>query len=150
MRQGSTTQSVKPRSAWSLAAVAFAILSFAVASSWIGPRQTHDSASAGTELLLRIGNQGLWFEPNLGQANDRVAFQAKGLGHAVYLTRDASAVLALSGNAVLRLHLVEAAGEPEAAGVNELSGVSNYLTGSEPTAWRSGVPHYGGVRYENV
>jgi hypothetical protein len=50
----------------------------------------------------------------------------------------------------LRLKLLRANPAAKVSGVNELPGKSNYLTGNDPKQWRTNVPTYGRVRYENI
>ena len=154
---------------------------------------------ARAELLLS-------FEPNLGQADPRVKFLARGSGYTLFLTED-EAVVALQksgartqesgvrsqkseeerrqlsvvrgqlhetreGNrsaslvtphsslpfpvpssqppSFLCLKLLRANPPAKVVGVNELPGKSNYLTGNDPKKWRTNVPTYGRVRYENI
>jgi len=50
---------------------------------------------------------------------------------------------------VVRMKLV--GGEaPQASGLEQLPGVSNYFIGQEPKKWRTGVPHYGRIQYRGV
>ena len=113
----------------------------------------------------------LRFEANLGQTDSRVKFLARGSGYTLFLT-PAEAVLTLrrqssgalapkakrarrvrraeSENAVLRMRLLGANSTPDIAGVQKLRGKSNYLFGKDRTKWRTNVPHYAKVRYENV
>jgi hypothetical protein len=51
---------------------------------------------------------------------------------------------------ILRLKLLRANPAAKVIGVNELPGKSNYLTGNDPKKWRTNVPTYGRVRYENI
>ncbi|MCA1619697.1 MAG: SBBP repeat-containing protein [Acidobacteria bacterium] len=48
------------------------------------------------------------------------------------------------------MKLVGAGDAPEAVGVGELPGKSNYLRGSDPAAWRTGVASFSGVEYRGV
>jgi hypothetical protein len=50
----------------------------------------------------------------------------------------------------LCLKLLRANPAAKVIGVNELPGKSNYLTGNDPKKWRTNVPTYGRVRYENI
>jgi len=50
----------------------------------------------------------------------------------------------------LCLKLLRANPAAKVSGVNELPGKSNYLTGNDPKKWRTNVPTYGRVRYENI
>jgi hypothetical protein len=113
-------------------------------------RGASESVSAEAVLAGKLGNLGLWFEPNHGQAADDVAFQSKGYGYDIRLDREAGAKLTLSKYNSLRMDLVAGSPRPLVVGVEELAGVSNYLIGSDPDAWRTGVPHYGRVRYQDV
>jgi hypothetical protein len=53
-------------------------------------------------------------------------------------------------SAVLRMKLVGANPEPQVAGVEELPGTSNYFIGNDPTKWRTDVPNYARVEYQDV
>lgn len=48
------------------------------------------------------------------------------------------------------LKLLRANPAVKVTGVNELPGKSNYLIGNDPKKWRTNVPTYGSVRYENI
>ncbi len=101
--------------------------------------------AAPSGLLSKIP---LHFEPNLGQADSRVSFMARGAGASIYLTPDET-VLARGGDTPIRMKFTggrKAKFEP----VNRLPGVSNYYRGNDPKKWREGVPHYARVRANGV
>src|SRR6266699_1817546 len=50
----------------------------------------------------------------------------------------------------LRMRLVGAAPAPRASGLEELPGKANYFVGTDPAKWRTNVPTYAKVRYEQV
>jgi hypothetical protein len=54
--------------------------------------------------------------------------------------------------AVVRVRLEPATRNPAPTveGLHRQPGISNYYLGNDPTKWRSGVPHYARVRYEDV
>jgi hypothetical protein len=52
--------------------------------------------------------------------------------------------------AVLRMQLVGANPAAKVSGVEELPGRSNYFIGNDPKKWRTNVPSYAKVKYENV
>jgi uncharacterized protein (TIGR03437 family) len=52
--------------------------------------------------------------------------------------------------AVLRMKLVGANPSPQVAGAEELPGKSNYFIGNDPAKWRTNVPTYAKVKYEDV
>ena len=92
------------------------------------------------------------FETNRGQFDSRIRYLARGSGYGLFLNAD-GATLALRrprlGTAVLRMRL--AGGRPVGPeGEGELGGRSNYFIGSDPAAWRLGVPSYAAVRYRDV
>ena len=48
------------------------------------------------------------------------------------------------------MKLVGASASAAATGAEELPGKSNYFIGNDPTKWRTNVPNYAKVRYQNV
>jgi hypothetical protein len=106
--------------------------------------------------LAEFSRLPLAFEPNVGQAAPQVRFLARGPGYALSLT-DIGAVLSLHTSdaaggqqSALRMSLV--GGNPAAAveGLGVQAGVSNYLLGSDPSAWHTNVPRYGQVAYRQA
>ncbi len=114
------------------------------------------------------------FEPNRGQTDTSVKFLSRGPGYTLFLSAT-EAVLALrtprqaqeeqSQDAVaapesrieqtptatvLRMKLVGANPRASVTGADELSGRTNYFIGSDPTKWRTNVPHFAKVRYQDV
>lgn len=105
-------------------------------------------------LPSRVGPSGLplSFERNTGHCPKQVQFVACTRQGALFLTRT-EAVLALRGKgkaATLRMRLQGAGPASVAQGVRKLPGVVNYLIGKDPTAWRTRVPTYSGVRFTGV
>jgi hypothetical protein len=89
----------------------------------------------------------LAFEANLGQADGRVAYLARGSGGTVFLT-DGGATLAAGGDL---LRIVPAGGRcarPE--GVDRLPGTANYFRGADPALHLRDVPTFSRVRYRDV
>jgi Domain of unknown function DUF11/Beta-propeller repeat len=105
-----------------------------------------------------LGKLPLIFEPNQGQSDPGIKFLAHGAGYGLFL--DATgAVLALqttpvsrkgAGEQVIRMRLAGANARARIAGDGLLPGKSNYFIGNDRRRWRSGVPQFAGVRYENV
>ena len=54
------------------------------------------------------------------------------------------------GQASLRMRLVGANPSPRLVALDELPGKSNYLIGRDPTKWRTNVPNYAKVKYQDV
>src|SRR5262245_53557215 len=128
------------------------------------------TAANEARVAEAYGKLPLYFEANRGQTDKDVRFLARGPDYSLYLTAG-EAVLVLAPwyrdekrNAcstsarpqvqqtpvVLRMSLVGAASTPLLTGIEEFRGKANYLVGQDRTTWRTDVPLYAKVRYENV
>jgi uncharacterized protein (TIGR03437 family) len=105
-----------------------------------------------TTFLLGIGAAGatelpLFFEPNQGQAPERVQFISRGNGVASYLCgREARLQV---GNSSVGMELRGAA-DPAGEGVGRLPGLSSYFAGRTARDWHTRIPQYDRVRYRDV
>ena len=112
----------------------------------------------------------LSFEKNLGQTRESVDFTARGRRYAATLQAGSySLALRTGGGAkpprwtlsalkrfsqpssaswVISMYLIGA--EAAAEGLEPLAARSHYLRGKDPGQWRTDVPHYGRVRYQDV
>lgn len=87
------------------------------------------------------------FEP--GPADGE--FVARRAGLAMTLGSDGARVHLASHDSTASFGLMLEGAAPRAARPeNPLPGVSNYFLGEDPRAWRTGVPHYARVRYEQI
>jgi hypothetical protein len=117
----------------------------------------------------------LTLEVNQGQTDGRVKFLARGNGSTLFLT-STEAVLALGNDergmmndelknrhssfsihhpsftsrAVVRMKLVGANTDPSVAGVDPQPGESHYFIGNDPQKWRTHIPTYAKVKYQDV
>src|SRR5262249_15001871 len=94
----------------------------------------------------------LAFETNAGQTDQSVDFLTRGDGYGLFLT-DGSAVLQLGTGGISQVVRLDLLGhEPKAlvSGVDLLPGQSNYLKGSYPSQWLTGIKQYGNVLYHDV
>src|SRR4051812_22318113 len=90
----------------------------------------------------------LSFEPNRGQADQRVEFLSHGKGYGFYLSRNAAVVQLGTGQIELR---VEDGQVPlSVSGEQVLPGKVNYLRGTDTLRWLRGVPTYARVRMSSV
>jgi len=114
--------------------------------------------SQRARLDSAYGRLPLAFEPNVGQADPRARFLARGAGYTLALTRNA-AVLSLAGSAgrgtksgpaQLSIGFAGASGHPISSGQRALPGRINYLVGSDRARWRTDVPTYSRVGYRNL
>ncbi len=117
-----------------------------------------------TASVQTLGNLPLGFEVNAGQVDSQVDFVSRGRGYAVFLT-PGTAVLSMSSAAfdstndetsepadaaVLSVQLAGANVTDAAAGLDLLTGKSNYFVGSDPSQWFTNIDVYGRVKYANV
>jgi hypothetical protein len=97
----------------------------------------------------------LSFEENLGQVDGQVKYLARGEGYTLFLTPSAAVLGLRKGGAVqptqwLRLELQGATAQPAIAGEDKLPGQSNYFRGRNQAQWRTNIPTYSRVRYQQV
>ena len=129
--------------------------------------------TAGPKLVSQVVEHlPLSFEENRGQAGTQAKFVSRGPGYSLSLSAN-DAVLV--HRAKVRLHdgdLVSemaSMGNPEQSVSSEVhlswlganpdarpqaigpqQGTSNYILGNNPKKWRTGVPHYGSVRFASI
>ena len=131
---------------------------------------------AQATILAGYGKLPLSFEANHGQTDGRVKFLSRTDSYGLFLTGD-EAVLALNGNkgnsvktktksagtahrtqsvaapkagGVLRMKLRNANPAAKVTGVDELASTSNYFIGNDAKKWRTNVPSYAKVKYEEI
>ena len=96
------------------------------------------------------------FEPNQGQADEEVRFISRGSGYTLFLTSEEAVLLLRERDAgktpasAVRMRLVGADSGSAIIGLQELPGKSSYFIGSDPEKWRTNLPTYARVRYQNV
>jgi len=116
-------------------------------------RETAAQPAAVRDGADRFGDLPLSFEANQGQIDGRVRFVSRGSGYSFFLTQ-AGAVLSFSrdahSDAVLQMQLAGASPSSSIEGLDPLPGKSNYFSGSDASRWRTGVPTYARVKYDNI
>ena len=106
------------------------------------------SAAAATPMAMPA-NLPLYFEANQGQANIPAQFIARGRDYQFSVSPvEAHIALRQTGAqpAAVRMQFVGANPQALIRGDAELPGKINYLTGSNPAQWRTGVPMFAQVR----
>ncbi|HYI12644.1 MAG TPA: SBBP repeat-containing protein [Thermoanaerobaculia bacterium] len=133
-----------------LSLLAVPMLLAAVTSSAAPP------VEARSRIVDAFAKLPLRFERNDGQTAREVAYLSRGRGSTLFLT-STEAVLSLrdrkgpgAKTAVLRLRLAGANASPAIAGEEPLQGKINYFTGNDRSRWRTAVPTYRRVRYDDV
>jgi hypothetical protein len=134
--------------------------------------QAKPDTATKTRISEAYGKLPLSFEVNRGQTDDNVKYLARGPGYVLFLT-PTEAVLALraqqpavsgrqsarrneledngkASRAVVRIKLVGVNAEAKIEGLDELPGKSNYFVGNDPKKWRTNIPTYAKVRYQDV
>ncbi|HWZ78010.1 MAG TPA: SBBP repeat-containing protein [Candidatus Sulfotelmatobacter sp.] len=138
--------------------------------------KTAGASAIGVEPSVQVQAQArsilaglpLIFEPNVGQGNlqptdSRARFVTHGSGYSMVLGNE-GAILSLvtktrstsssSGSEsrvqTLGMRLAGASPNVSLSAVDPLPGKSNYFIGNNPAKWRTGVPQFARVRYENV
>lgn len=126
------------------------------------------------QVKAEYGRLPLSFEPNLGQAAPEVRFVSKARGYSLFLTAH-EAIFSLpqqveasrfsrhqprtnksmsprvaTTQALIRMALADSNPNPIIQGLQQLPGKSNYLIGSDPKKWRTGIPNYARVQYREV
>ncbi len=107
------------------------------------------------QALAPWGHFPLAFMPNQGQADPAVQFQAQSLGGTAFFTPQ-EVVLALPPAAAeqpassVRLGFVDANPVPTITASDRLPGHVNDLRGADPQQWRTDIPTYGSVVYEDL
>jgi hypothetical protein len=115
----------------------------------------------------------LAFEPNLGQVDRQVKFLARGDGYTLWLTAieavlqlrspmqsrlapqvsappETSAARAMGTATTIRMRMLGANPGTTLTGLVPLAVTTSYFIGNDPTRWRSHVPTFSKVCYENV
>ena len=120
------------------------------------PRATAPANTKPNEAQLKLtatenyGKLPLSFERNQGQSDKAVEFLSRGKGYTLFLT-PTEAVFSLRNKAsVLRMNLVGADANARLNGEQELQGKVNYLIGNDRTKWRTGIPTFRKVHYDDV
>lgn len=128
-----------------------------VCATALSPGSSLSPAQAGATVVLPVFTLPVSFEPNQGQANNRVEFLARGNGYTLFLTPVgvvlASRLPARSGPGtaeVVRLHFVGGSLHPKIVGLSRLPGRVNYFIGDDPRRWRTDIPTYGRVEYREL
>ena len=112
-------------------------------------------APARMTAAENYGKLPLHFEPNLGQSAKQVKFLSRGQGYTLFLTAS-EAVFSLrhtekkTDSSVLRMRLVGADANAEVHGQQTLDGKVNYLIGNDRKKWRTGIPTFRQVQYDDV
>ncbi len=122
-------------------------------SSAVIPAKQPSNDSKRAAIRESYGRLPLYFEANEGQKDAKVKFSARTGGSMLFLTsREATwryRANQTSGGA-LRMKLVGSNPAARVQGLDRLEGHTNYFIGNDSAKWRTNVPQYGKVQYQNI
>lgn len=95
---------------------------------------------------------GVYFEPNLGQADPSVNFIGSGTGFKLFLEDDQlrASQQGVAEGGTIDIRFLGSSPDPVVTGAADLPGVSHYYLGSDPANWIENVRHFAEVSYEGV
>ncbi len=126
------------------------------------------------QLVSSFGKLPLSFEANQGQTDRQVQFLSRGRGYTLFLTPTESVMVLQQREAkeqtrdqtspdplaigepapitqsVVRMKFEGANPEPAISGKEPLPGIVNYFVGKDPAKWRTHIPTFQKVEYNNV
>jgi len=110
------------------------------------------AAPAVAQTAMLPGGLPLWFEVNQGQVDSPAQFIARGRDSEFLISPDAAQIILCKMTAprtfsarAVRMQFVGANGGAQISGAEELSGKINYLVGSNPSHWQTGVATFARV-----
>ena len=102
-----------------------------------------------------------FFERNDGQVDHEVMYLSRTSRYSIFLTRERITIVLLQGAKkdssalppspwFFRLTFENASSQTKVAGVEQLPGISNYFSGSDPKQWHTRIPQFAKVRYSEL
>lgn len=104
---------------------------------------------AGTSRKNLLQQQPLSFESNAGQLSSDVQFRSRWSDYSVELRAGEVCLRTAAGSEPIRISFPGSNTRASVSGVEPLTATS-YLLGNQRKAWKTNVPQYRKVRYENV
>lgn len=125
------------------------------------PRQAGAKALSGARISQIVGSAPLRFEPFEGSSATDPQFLARGFGYAlfflptdvVFSTRGVFSSSRAGAGELRDLVRLKFAGSNPATrleGLERLPGKSHYFLGNDPTHWRTNVPHFARIKYDQL
>ena len=103
--------------------------------------------------MNRFGKLAPHFEPNVGQSDKEILYLSRGSNYTLFLSEDHATIRFHNGEAGhsdVKLKWEGAAAKPEISAEGLQASYSNYFRGSDPSKWRTEVPHYQSIRYREI
>jgi Beta-propeller repeat len=102
----------------------------------------------GTALAQTNAGLPAFFERNMGQAGQQVAYFSRAAGYVLYIEADGASFVTRKSSLKMRMLGADTAASP--FGLEALPGRVHYLIGNDPGQWLTDVPTYVRVRQANV
>lgn len=128
-------------------------------SNGFGESSLIEDCPTGIEFINSIINKDksgelpISFIPNHGQFDDKVDFTAHKGNRSYWFTSNEIVFDRIMDGSVslevVRLNFI-GSNESEAKGLNKLGGQNNYIKGNDKSTWKTGIPNFQGVVYENI
>src|SRR5258706_7297633 len=129
------------------------LLILAVAATGIAKRAATPAVSKKNPDAQSWGQTPLAFEANRGQTNTSVDYLSRGPGYVAFLNSSGATLSVHKHNAKLTSALrmtILAGANVRSSAEQELTGKVNYLIGSDPAQWKTGIPEYARAQYRGV
>ncbi len=150
--------------------LAFAVIAVAAPLALSPDSEIEKSQGDRSKRGIRpnLQNAAIYFEPNTGQNEEEVKYLARGRGFNLFLTPTKAVYVLKSGKenspeqgipdqplkktrkAAIFMELMGADEHAAPEGAEELPGKVNYISGSDPDKWKTGVATYASVLTEDV
>jgi len=131
--------------------VSHLVLAAVLYVSSVGPSLPIPQSGPGSGEPVQIRTQAirpLAFEENVGQVDTQTRFVARTASFSLFFT-ESETVLATSHDAV-RMKFIGSSPDTRLVPVEPLPGKTNYLIGTDPSQWKTGIRSYSKVRYEQL
>ena len=103
--------------------------------------------------LAQMESLALSFVPNVGQTDSAAYFEVRDMGGTTFFAAGETVlILPTSVRETSVVHVRFEGSNPAAnvVGVDRLPGISNYFIGSDSARWRTNIPTYAGIVYEQL
>jgi hypothetical protein len=118
----------------------------------------HPGSAPARSIKSHYLDAPLGFEINRGQADATVAFVSHGQGYTLLLSRGEAILHLIDRNSArtadqvdtIRTAFLGSNAQTDVAGVEKISGVSNYLIGANSSHWLTNIPHFARVEYQRI
>lgn len=110
------------------------------------------SESTSKQVNATLAHLPLSFEANRGQADSKFKFisRSNSFISLIGATETTFGLQNDSTTTVLKMKMMGANEKARAAGLEELPGKTSYLTGNDSKNWKTNIPAYSRIRFENV